>query len=107
MSSVARVGDDKIAASHDAVVERFDWPELAISAVIGGDERNPRPPRREERAPSGRAASGMDKVDITLLDQSCEPPRIAPDGQRVLAGDPHFDDLAATLHDRLGHTAAF
>jgi len=35
---VMRIGDDAIAARHDAAVERLERHAAAIGAVIGGDE---------------------------------------------------------------------
>jgi len=75
--------------------------------VIRRDERNAGPPRGDQRAPGRRAASGVDEVHASVPDQSRKPPCIAPDRQRVLAGDLHLDDLTTPLRDRPRHAAAF
>ncbi len=65
LRGVERVGDDPVAAPHHAVIGGLDGPEIAIGAVIGGDEGAPGAARGEERAPAGRPAPRMNEIDAS------------------------------------------
>ena len=66
----ARIGDDPLTLRHDAVIGRLERADLAIGAVIGGDERLESLPRGEKRAPARRATPRMDEIDTPFFDQA-------------------------------------
>src|SRR4029078_382780 len=78
---VAGIGDDAVALRHDAVIGGLERADLAIGAVIGGDERFAGAARRAQRAPSRCPAPRMHEIDLAVLYQLGEAPDIGKDGE--------------------------
>jgi hypothetical protein len=92
---IAGIGDDAVAARHDAVIEILEWSGIAIGAMKGRDERPPGTSRGDEGAPGRRPASRMHEAYTPLLDETRKPPRIGENGEGILARQRQGNDLAA------------
>ncbi len=74
--------------------------------MVGGDEGDAGAPRRNERAPGGGAAAGMDQIDVLTRDETGERVAVGDDAGRVLGGGGERHHLAAERGDTAGKASA-
>ena len=91
--------DHPLALRHHRVVAALERQVLAVGAVVGGDEVRAGAPAGEPGRPRRRARACMHDRHPLRPDQRREPRRVAPDRQRVPAGQRQNDVAAAgALH---------
>ena len=101
-----RVGDDRVAARHHAVVEPLTALRFAVGAVIGGDERHAGAPRGDQRAPGRRAAARVDEVDAVAAHDVGDAVRVPQEPDRALGGGGKELQLGAGVAQALHQPAA-
>jgi hypothetical protein len=106
ITGVERVGDDAIAACHDAVVEVLDPVTLAVGAVKGRDEGDGGASCGGKPAPCRRAARHIDERNLARANEARQAANVGDHGRRVLARNRHRHDLAAGGADFAGKAPA-
>ena len=95
VSGVAGIGDHRVAARHDRIVEHLPARLEMHLAVIGGNEMHLLAAGGGKRAPGRRAAACMDDGDVAGPDDAADLADILKHHHRVLGGCVHVEDRNA------------